>query len=117
MKNILKLEEFLMLLLALYLYSFLGYSWWLFAVLFLAFDIGMLGYLIDTKIGAFTYNMLHHKGLAIALYLAGSVSGISVLQFIGILLFAHSSFDRILGYGLKYSGNFKHTHLDDLNAK
>jgi hypothetical protein len=26
-------------------------------------------------------------------------------------LLGHSSFDRVLGYGLKYDDDFKHTHL------
>lgn len=34
-----------------------------------------------------------------------------VFMFIGIVMFAHSSFDRVLGYGLKYCDNFKNTHL------
>ncbi|MEO8514497.1 MAG: DUF4260 domain-containing protein [Ignavibacteria bacterium] len=114
MKNILKLEEFGMLILALYLFSLLDFSWWLFALLFLAPDIGMLGYLANAKIGAFTYNIFHHKGIAVLLYLTGIYLNSPVLMFTGLLLFAHSSFDRILGYGLKYSDNFKSTHLGNL---
>lgn len=111
MKFILKLEELAMLLLAIYLYSLLDYSWWLFAALFLAPDLGMLGYLVNTKTGAFTYNFFHHKGVAIAFYLAGVLLNMPVCMFIGIVMFAHSSFDRVLGYGLKYPDNFKNTHL------
>ena len=111
MKFILKLEELAMLLLAIYLYAQLDYSWWLFAVFFLAPDIGMLGYLVNAKTGAFTYNFTHHKGIAVACYLAGTFLSIPVLMFAGIILFAHSSFDRVLGYGLKYSDSFKNTHL------
>jgi hypothetical protein len=51
------------------------------------------------------------KGIAIAIAAIGIVLASSALIFAGILLFAHSSFDRILGYGLKYSDNFTHTHL------
>jgi hypothetical protein len=29
----------------------------------------------------------------------------------GIVLFGHSAFDRILGYGLKYPDSFNNTHL------
>jgi hypothetical protein len=110
-KNVLKLEELLMLLLGLYLFSFLNFSWWLFALLFLAPDIGLLGYLINTRIGAIMYNITHHKGIAVALYLTGSIIANPVLQYIGILMFAHSSFDRIFGYGLKFTNDFKSTHL------
>ena len=111
MKLLLQLEEAGMLLLSVYLYQFLGYPAWLFAVLFLAPDIGMTGYLVNTRVGAFTYNFLHHKGVAILLYLAGFYFNQPVIQLAGIIIFAHSSFDRILGYGLKYNDGFKHTHL------
>ncbi len=111
MKTILKIEEFFMFVLALYLFSLLEVKWWLFAALFLAPDLGLLGYLINSKTGAFLYNILHHKGIAIALYLVGILLSIPSLMFIGLLLFAHSSFDRILGFGLKYQDSFKHTHL------
>ena len=114
MKNLLKMEELFMFILALYMFSFLNYSWWLFVLLFLAPDIAILGYLINTRIGAITYNITHHKGIAIALYLAGSIITIPVLQFTGVLMFAHSSFDRVLGYGLKYTYDFKATHLGSI---
>ncbi|HWA06616.1 MAG TPA: DUF4260 domain-containing protein [Ignavibacteria bacterium] len=116
MKNILKLEELAMLLFALYLYNQLDYSWWLFAAFFLVPDIGMLGYLVNAKTGAFTYNLTHHKAIAIGCYMAGLFLSIPVLMFTGIILFAHSSFDRVLGYGLKYSDNFKNTHLGTIGS-
>jgi hypothetical protein len=111
MKYILKTEEVMMLVLALILNSFLSYPWWLYWALFLTPDISMIGYLINTRIGAFSYNLFHHKGFAILLYLAGIYFSIETLQFIGLLLFGHSSFDRIMDYGLKYSDSFQHTHL------
>ena len=100
-----------MFALAIYFNSFLPFQGWVFWAWFLAPDLGMLGYLINTRIGAFMYNMLHHKGIAIALYLAGSILTIHELTLVGVVLFGHSSFDRIVGYGLKYSDNFKNTHL------
>jgi hypothetical protein len=33
------------------------------------------------------------------------------LQLTGLILFGHSSMDRVLGYGMKYSDSFQHTHL------
>ncbi|HRJ84641.1 MAG TPA: DUF4260 domain-containing protein [Ignavibacteria bacterium] len=117
MKNILKLEELAMLALGIYLFTLLPYDWWLFAAFFFAPDLGMLGYLANSKIGAFTYNLFHHKGIAIAVYIAGIFAASSVLMFAGIILFAHSSFDRLLGYGLKYGDNFKNTHLGLIGKK
>jgi len=114
MKLSLQLEEAAMLLLSVYLYTFLGYPVWLFLALFLAPDIGMLGYLVNSRVGAFTYNIFHHKGIAILLYLAGFYLNQPVMQLTGIIMFGHSSFDRLLGYGLKYPDSFKHTHLGQI---
>lgn len=111
MKIILKLEELAMMFLALYLFSLLDFNWWIFAALFFSPDIGILGYLINPKFGAFTYNLLHHKAIAIMLYFIGIFLNMPVLMLAGLVIFAHSSFDRILGYGLKYPNNFKNTHL------
>ena len=46
-----------------------------------------------------------------AMAVAGFLYSNEVAIFIGILLFTHSSFDRLLAYGLKYTDDFKHTHL------
>lgn len=111
MKVLLKLEEVLMLALASYLTTFLSYPTWLYWTLFLAPDISMVGYAANSTVGAWCYNLFHHKGIALALYLIGIYLAIEPLQFIGLLLFGHSSFDRALGYGLKLADNFKLTHL------
>jgi hypothetical protein len=111
MKTILRIEEAAMLGLAIYLNSFLPFAGWVFWAWFLAPDLGMLGYLINTRVGAFTYNILHHKGIALAFYFGGFFLVIHELTLAGVVLFGHSSFDRIVGYGLKYSDNFKNTHL------
>src|ERR1700761_5001244 len=113
MKTLLSLEEMAMTILAIFLTAHLNMqvNWWIYAALFLTPDIGMLGYMINTTVGAFTYNLLHHRGIAIAFYFIGFATGNVYLQYAGLLLFAHSSVDRILGYGLKYNDAFKHTHL------
>lgn len=111
MKNLLRIEEAAMLGLAIYLNSYLPFEGWVFWALFLTPDLGMLGYLINTKVGAVMYNLLHHKGIAIACYLAGYFLVIHELTLSGVVLFGHSSFDRVFGYGLKYLDNFKNTHL------
>jgi hypothetical protein len=111
MKSLLRIEELLMLALALYLFSGLNASWGLFALLFLTPDLSMIGYLINPRLGAWTYNFVHHKGLGITLYALGSLFSTPWLTFTGILLFAHSSFDRVFGYGLKHEDSFQNTHL------
>lgn len=114
MKNLLKVEELAMFLLSIYLFSLLDYAWWVFLLLILAPDIGMLGYLINTKVGALTYNIFHHKGIAILILVFGWVAISEEIMLAGIILFGHSSMDRIFGYGLKFNDNFKHTHLGNL---
>lgn len=114
MKWVLKIEEFFMMVLGIYLFSLLPYSWWWFLVLLLVPDIGMMGYLFGNKVGAFLYNIFHHKGLAIAIYLLGVYLTSTMIQLIGVILFSHSAFDRIMGYGLKYDKGFKYTHLGEI---
>ena len=107
----LRLEELTMFALSIFLFYQLPISPWWYWGLFLAPDIGMIGYVINTQAGAVTYNLTHHKGLAVGIWLAGLYFGNINLQFAGLLLFGHSSFDRMLGYGLKYQDSFKNTHL------
>lgn len=113
MKITITLEEAAMAILGIYLLTIynLGLPIWLWVILFFSPDVGMLGYIINTRVGAITYNLFHHKGIAIILAALGYYFQNEVLIAIGILLFAHSSFDRVLGYGLKYTDNFQHTHL------
>ncbi|HXD11089.1 MAG TPA: DUF4260 domain-containing protein [Anaerolineales bacterium] len=111
MKNLLKLEELLMLGLALFLFSKLDYGWGWYALLFLTPDLSMIGYLANPRLGSWTYNLIHHKGLAVALYLLGYLFSTPWLMFAGTLLLGHSSFDRVFGYGLKYPDAFQNTHL------
>jgi Domain of unknown function (DUF4260) len=116
MKTILKLEEVAMTAVAIYFLSYynLGLSVWIWVILFFAPDISMLGYLVNTKVGAVCYNLFHHRAIAIVLAATGYYVSNELLVAIGILLFAHASFDRILGYGLKYADSFKNTHLGSL---
>jgi hypothetical protein len=111
MKNLLNLEELFLFGFALFLFSGLDYSWGWYALLFLTPDLSMIGYLANPRIGAWTYNLIHHKGLAVGLYVLGSLLSIPWLMFAGTLLFGHSSLDRVFGYGLKYPDSFQATHL------
>ena len=111
MRNLTRLEELSLGLLAFYLFLRLGIAWWLFFVLLLVPDLSMVGYALGPRPGALLYNVVHHKAVSIALYLAGGLLAAPWLQAAGLIMFAHSSFDRVLGYGLKYPDSFQHTHL------
>lgn len=113
MKKVLMLEEIGQTTLSIFgiyiLHS--GVAWWWLAILFFSPDISMLGYAINTKIGAISYNIFHHKLIAAAVIFIGFVCHNQTILLIGLLLYGHSSFDRVMGYGLKHFDSFKHTHL------
>lgn len=117
MNKLLKLEELAMFALSLWAFSLTEISWWWFAGLFLLPDLGMIGYLLDEKIGTWTYNLFHHKGIALFIFGLGLFMNNQILEIAGIILFSHSSFDRIMGYGLKYEKGFKFTHLGEIGKK
>ena len=116
MKTLLITEEaaqLIIALLGLYIQP-ISVSWWIWPFLFLSPDISMLGYLANTKFGAFCYNLFHHKLTALILVITGYFLHHDIVLFLGLLLYAHSSFDRVFGYGLKYPDDFKHTHLGQI---
>lgn len=114
MQTLLKLEYFGLFLFSIILFSQLDFAWWIYPLLFLVPDIGMLGYLINNKIGAYTYNLCHHLGVAVAFLMYGALMTNPLCTLFGTILLGHSSFDRLVGYGLKYTDSFKHTHLNNL---
>lgn len=111
MKTLIRLEELFLTLLSLYLFLGLNYPWWWFPLLLFAPDLSMIGYLLGPKVGAWTYNLAHHRGIAVVLFILGSLLQTPWLQLVGVMLLAHSSLDRMFGYGLKYTDSFQHTHL------
>jgi len=114
-KTWLRLEGLTLLVATIIIFSDQGQKWWLYPALLLVPDIFMLGYLANTKIGAFFYN-LGHSYLAPALMIFISLKADNNLALaIGVIWLGHIGWDRFFGYGLKYDSDFKHTHLDDLN--
>jgi len=111
MKAQLKLEELAMFGASILLFSMLPYAWWWFPALILLPDVGMLGYLFGTRAGAVSYNLFHHKGLALVVLALGYWLQDHPSMLAGTILFGHASMDRVFGYGLKYPDSFKHTHL------
>lgn len=117
MKVSLKFEELFMFLLGIFLFSQLNLPWWWFLMLILTPDIGMLGYLVNSKTGAVVYNIFHHKGIAIILYLIGVFIEKESIVLAGVIIFSHAALDRFLGYGLKYPDSFHNTHLGTIGNK
>ncbi len=98
-------------------YAQTGRSWWMFAALFLAPDVSMLGYLANSRTGAVVYNAAHTL-LAPALVAAtGSLLDSSLVIALAAIWLGHIGFDRMLGYGLKYGTGFADTHLGRLGGQ
>jgi hypothetical protein len=116
-KNALKLEEVGYFILATFAYLYFGGTPLTFALLILLPDLSMAGYLINPVVGAYTYNVVHHKALSILIFIIGIYIGNQTLILLSTILFAHSSLDRAAGYGLKYKDSFFNTHLGRINKK
>jgi hypothetical protein len=117
MKNILRLEEAAMFGLCFYALTLFQVDWWVYLFLLIGPDISFVGYTAGNKIGAICYNLFHHKGIAIAVFVTGFILRDELTQIIGIILFGHSSMDRMFGYGLKLPNGFKNTHLGIIGTK
>ena len=120
MKTLLRLEDLAMFVGFSALFFLAPYDWWWYLILILSPDLGMLGYLANARVGAFTYNLLHNRIVGVALlmtaapmiYNAEYTSDWMYPVFAaGTIIMAHASLDRLFGYGLKYGDHFKHTHL------
>ena len=108
---LLSIEEAALLVAAVTLYAYLHFSWLLFAALFLAPDLFMLGYLANPRVGSALYNLGHWLILPLALLGFAVFQHHPIVMAISIIWIAHITFDRTLGYGFKYPTFFKDTHL------
>jgi hypothetical protein len=113
---LLRLEWLAVLVASLIAYGWLGFSWLWFAILILAPDLSMLGYLGGPRLGAFCYNAAHMLIAPAALALAAWLLAAPQLTQLALILVAHIAADRALGYGLKHASGFSDTHLGRIGA-
>lgn len=88
-----------------------GFPWYWVPISFLLFDISMLGYLVNNKVGALCYNIGHSligPTILMAIYI---LTENQASLFVSLLWLFHIFADRSLGYGLKHAEGFEHTHL------
>ena len=109
--TLLRLEGAATLLVAAYLYSIASGDWILVALLLFVPDIGMLGYLRGSLVGAATYNLFHVEVLPLALAALAIFQQWPLGLAIALIWLAHIGMDRALGYGLKLTSGFRDTHL------
>lgn len=88
-----------------------GLPLWLAVLVFFAPDLSFLGYVLGPRFGAWAYNSVHHYGLGAGVLALGAVLTLPPVLAVGLLLLAHTGFDRMLGYGLKSRHAFGVTHL------
>lgn len=93
------------------LYAVWDGSWWIYAALFFVPDLSFIAYLAGPRIGAIGYNAAHAYIIPTLLMVAGLALPMPLLLSIAMIWLAHIGFDRMLGYGLKYSAGFGVTHL------
>ncbi len=112
MKQLISFEYmFAAVLTALFFVSIGDFQWWWLIVLFPLIDISMFGYLQNSRAGALTYNTGHSligPGILIVCYV---VYAQEWLLFAALIWLFHIFVDRALGYGLKHTEGFGHTHL------
>lgn len=113
----LRLEAATLLVGALVAYSTTGQSWWLVPLTLLGPDVLMVGYFGGARLGARLYNVAHTTAFPAAIVGIGWWQGKSLVVALGLVWLAHIGMDRLLGYGLKYSDNFQHTHLGRLGQR
>ncbi|HEX2049931.1 MAG TPA: DUF4260 domain-containing protein [Actinomycetota bacterium] len=112
---LLRLEGAAVAALAAFLYARSGEPWLLFAALFLAPDVAMLGYLGGDRFGARLYNLAHTfvGPLALGAYGVWDDAPLSLALAVPVALVwcAHIGVDRLFGWGLKYPDGFRDNHL------
>jgi hypothetical protein len=95
-------------------YFYADHPWWLLLALALAPDVSLVGYAAGPRTGALAYNAAHTDVLPVALAAVGVITEADTAVAIGLIWLTHIGVDRALGYGLKYSTEFKKTHLQRL---
>ena len=109
--KMLRLEGAVLLSAALFAYYQLGFSWLVFVLLLLWPDLAFIFYAVDKRMGIIVYNLFHTITFPVILIGISFIMSWPIgLQF-ALIWLAHIGLDRLVGYGLKYPGEFKDTHL------
>lgn len=86
----------------------------MFVVVFLAIDLFMVGYLINKSLGAYAYNLGHNLTFPCLLALFSVATSNQLAWGLSLIWLCHVGADRALGFGLKHTTGFKHTHLGNI---
>ncbi|MCP4424817.1 MAG: DUF4260 domain-containing protein [Chloroflexi bacterium] len=108
----LRLEGTAVFIFAALAYGRLDFSWLTFVLALLWPDVAFVVYALNPRWGSVIYNLLHSYPLPLALTAVAYLLPWSIGLQIGLIWLAHIGMDRTFGYGLKYLGQFKQTHLN-----
>lgn len=113
-RKMIALEYLIAFLVSVFFYWYFAFSFLYFFLLLFLPDITMLGYIVNTKIGALFYNIGHSLVVPAILVIIGFITVSPPLLMATIIWLAHIFLDRMLGYGLKYDDAFTKTHLQQI---
>lgn len=114
LRKIISLEYVIAFLVTVFFYWHFDFSFVYFVLFLLLPDVSMLGYMVNTKVGALFYNIGHSLVMPAILLVLGFVTVSTPLLMVSIIWLAHIFLDRALGYGLKYEEAFTKTHLQQI---
>ena len=93
----------------------LDFAWWWLIAVFLLWDLSMVGYLVSPRVGAISYNVGHsYLGPVLLALTWVAMDGARWPIFVALTWAFHIAVDRLLGYGLKFTDRFTHTHLGEV---
>ncbi|WP_134704663.1 DUF4260 family protein [Ammoniphilus sp. YIM 78166] len=95
-KVLFKLEGLSMVVVAIYFYAYMDFSWIAFFLLLLVPDISKIGFLYGKRIGSMAYNLFHTYIVPMLLIIIGLAVHDAILM-IGLIWVAHIGMDRVLG--------------------
>ena len=81
------------------------------AALFLVPDLSLRAFLWGRRAGGLAYVAAHATVGGLSLAMGGALLGNPLFLGLAAIWLGHVGFDRMLGYGLKHSASFHHTHL------
>jgi hypothetical protein len=111
---LLRIEGIAVFTAVLMLYAEQGFSWLGFILLFLAPDLSIAVFSLNKRWGSIVYNLIHTYALPLLLAVTSLLFNLSLGLQLALIWLGHIALDRSIGYGLKYVGQFKNTHLSNV---
>jgi Domain of unknown function (DUF4260) len=110
----LRIEGWAVFAAVLMLYAHQGFSWLAFIFLFFAPDLSIATFSLNKQWGSIIYNLIHTYALPLLLAATSLLFDRSLGLQLTLIWLAHIALDRAIGYGFKYMGQFKKTHLSQV---